>query len=238
MATKEITDLTNAATYDGDYYVPVDDPSFAEAKKMKLSVLVGDEATTREANDDAIIAGVGLESDGSFDAIATSNYLTAAAFASEALSETVKNALTLLDSKVKEIEDDVAGYGDLTELTVTVPEENLKNLNAVQYEVVPAPGDGYIIDPISVVAFLDYSGGAIEVGTNDLLLRTESGDTVATFTNAFYEGAADKIEKAEIEPNSTLRENEALELYCAADDSGGTSTSTMKIYITYRIITK
>lgn len=236
MANKQITELDPQATYDGTYYVPVDDAGFAEAKKMTLAVLTGTEATARENADNAIIAGVGLESDGSFNAITGSNYLEAADFAGESLSETVKNALTLLDTQIKANTDAITGYSGITEATVMISGESLLGLATVPYDLVAAPGAGYVIDLISVVGFLDYGGGAIDAGTDRLEIRTETGDVVATFTNAFYESAADIVQKGLIADNPTLRVNEKLRLHCDTDDSGGVSTSKLFLYLAYRIV--
>lgn len=104
--------LTDQPTYAGTYYVPVDDSSFSEARKMALSVILGTEATTRAANDVLITVGAGLGSTGAYTAYANSWYLRAADFttgitdrggASANLVNSLFNADRILDAYIHDI---------------------------------------------------------------------------------------------------------------------------------------
>lgn len=106
--------LTDQPTYAGTYYVPVDDPSFSEARKMALSVILGTESTTRAANDVLITVGAGLGSTGAYTAYANSWYLRAADFttgitdrggASANLVNSLFNADRILDAYIHDIYD-------------------------------------------------------------------------------------------------------------------------------------
>jgi len=97
-----ITGLSEQGTATNNTYFVVDKLGWQRAKKMSLQTVNSLEETSREAQDDVIEAGCGLEADGTYAADGTTNYITAADFAAAGLSADLKNADHLLDEQIAE----------------------------------------------------------------------------------------------------------------------------------------
>jgi hypothetical protein len=113
MANKRTRDLTTEATYDGDAFVQIDKDSYAEARKQKVSILLGNELSLRQTADNAIIAGAGLSVGGSYTTDDTTNYIKSTDFVAAGLTPSLKNADKLIDAKINELNVDfvVSGLG-------------------------------------------------------------------------------------------------------------------------------
>ncbi len=241
MANKRVRDLTTNNTYNDDYYVEVDDAGFAEAQKMKLSVVVSDEAAARETQDDTIEAGCGLETDGTYATNELSNYIKAADFVAGGETESLKGADNLLDAKIKDIETILLGIGNITTRTVTVTHPIASGLFNAPFALLGDPNplvdtefSGYRIIVIDAWARIDYKAPAIDVGSDTLNLRYSNGTTIGTWTNAFYESTADGTQKCLLADNVNVPDISCIQLYCASNDTGST-LSDFYITIVYTL---
>lgn len=230
MAEKRIYDLTTDSTYDGDYFVMVSKAGMPEDKKMKLSVPIAVEAELRDAADDAIRDGVGLEEDGTFTGVAGSAYIKDEDFEAEALAKTVKNGLALLDEAIAGITENT-----LRSVTILVESTAPRRLASEPVLLVECP-EGYVIDVVDAFAFIDYSGGALSCGETDTLdLIYESGGTIGTWTHGFIESGVDLIEKIKKGDNYRITSANVY-LSTDTDDSNLTSTSDIYINLVYQLI--
>lgn len=230
MAKKRMDNLTTDSTYDGDYFVMVSKAGMPEDKKMKLSVPIAAEAELRDAADDAIRDGVGLEEDGTFTGVAGSAYIKDEDFEGASLAKTVKNGLVLLDDAITGITENT-----LRSVTVLVGSTAPRRLASEPVLLLECP-EGYIIDVIDAFAYIDYSGGALSCGETDTLdLVYESGGTIGTWTNGFLESGVDLIEKLKKE-NSYRITSADIYLSADTDDSALTSTSDIYINMVYQLI--
>lgn len=237
MANKRIVDLSENNTYDGDLYVEVDDGG-VESEKMKLSVVLSEEEAAREDQDDVIEEGCGLETDGTYDPDDATNYIRTADFAAAAVTPSLKTADTLLDAKIKELEDEIDGMSALTSVAVTVPSPSPRALHSAPYNLIGAPTDdiGYYRQVVHATAKIDFGTAAVDVGANTLKLRYSNGTVIGTWTNAFYESAADACQDILMSSNVDIPSTGCIQLYCDSDDSVLTSTSDIVIYLVYRLI--
>jgi hypothetical protein len=229
MAQKRIYELTTDSTYDGDYFVMVSKAGMPEDKKMKLSVPIAAEAELRDAVCDAIIDGVGLETDGTFTGIAGSTFLKDEDFEEAALAKTVKNAIVLLDDAVTAITENT-----LRSATILIESTAPRRLASEPVLLLECP-EGYFIDVIDAFAFIDYSGGALSCGEDTLDLVYESGGTIGTWTNGFIESGVDLIEKIKKGDNYRITSANVY-LSTDTDDSNLTSTSDIYINLVYQLI--
>lgn len=237
MANKRIIDLTEDGSYDGDNYIEVDQAGNPESYKQKVSVIVNEEATDRADQDDVIEAGCGLETDGTYDADDTTNYIRTADFSAAGYTESLKEADHLLDTQIKANADAIAGQQVMTTITVTCASPNAQGLNAVPYTLLSASGlssDSYVL--VDVIAQLDYSGGQIDVSNNPLVLRYSGGTEIGEWTYQFYQGSANAMQKIKFNDNVDVALGEAIELYCAANDGGVGSTSDIVVTFVYVLV--
>lgn len=236
MGQKKFLDLATDSTYDAGLYVIVKKDGMPEAKRLTLATVVSDEAATREAADNAIIDGVGLEADATFAPIETSEYLKTADFEDASLDSTVKNALVLLDEAIAVVDEAVSGFSDLTNDIIKISSTSQRRLNSEPVTVIDCPEDG-VIHVVDCVAFLDYSGGALNCGEGATLdLRYSGGGGIGSWTNGFLTATADTRQKMKFDDNHALIVGDDVELYTSGDDSGGVSTSDIYLYIVYQIL--
>ena len=129
------------------------------------------------------------------------------------------------------------GAGYLT-ATYSLNVGEIKTLNSFPITIVAAPAAGLAIEVISGTAKLTWGSVAFDNGDLDLLT-----DTAATYQAAsagtFLNATADADTRFSMIPNSTgtqVLSAKALTLWSTADSSA-TGDSTIKVYITYRLIT-
>ena len=236
MANKRINDLTNNGTYDADLYVEVDKGALPEAQKMKLSVVLSDEETAREAQDDTIEAGAGLETDGTYATNEASNYLRAADFAGAGTTPSLKEADNLLDTELAALEAIVLGDSQIVKVTLLCDSTRINGLNASPFNLLGHPiadteFTGYRIKIIDAWARLDYGAPAVNVSGADLVLRYSDGTQIGTWTGAFYQSAVDATQTIDLDTNISVGEN-CVQLYCANNSVTG-STSDLYISLVY-----
>jgi hypothetical protein len=210
---------------DVDYYLVIDDSTFAEPKKVSLYCALKPERDLREAADTAIIDGAGLEADGSYAADASTNYITPADFAAAALDETIANALILLDAAIY----DAAQNLICTEYTFTAAE--LTGLNVTPVTVLNSMGAGIFINPIDITGWLPFNTTAYSTGS-DLKFRFVGGlDLIMSVSQTFTESTDTVYFKGHVYPDVEMLTNTAIEAY--VDDAMTLGDSPITVRICY-----
>lgn len=123
--------------------------------------------------------------------------------------------------------------------TVTISSAEILNSNSSPKTLIAAPGAGKIIEVISANAFFDYNSTPYATNTN-MFIGYGSAINVHSTAITLIPGTADNFGKVILDVGgyaiSTAYDNKALIIYT---DSGNPTAgdSTMKVFITYRIIT-
>ena len=222
MANKRTRDLTTEATYDGDAFVQIDKDSYAEARKQKVSVLLGNELSLRQTADNAIIAGAGLSAGGSYTTDDTTNYIKSTDFVAAGLTPSLKNADKLIDAKINELNVDfvVSGLGiryyappavitsldwsskllyDIPDISSLILLQSLKlNNNSLTTVTIPKT--------LTALISLDLIGNALNLASVDaVLLNLDTAGalngtvSINGGTNASPTGGANNVNKLSLE---------------------------------------
>ena len=137
---------------------------------------------------------------------------------------------------VSQINSAINGANEFLEAQVELTAAQIAVLNATPVEVVAAPGAGYILEPISAVIDLDYSGGALTTNVDADIINTTTGTQLMTAADGFS-GTADKQTKF-TQVAGVLNDNEALAVQMNTGEATvGSSTSTATVTVTYKITT-
>jgi len=118
----------------------------------------------------------------------------------------------------------------------TLTNAQIKTLSSVPLTLVAAPGEGYAVEFISAMLWLDYSGGALSAVTGNIRIGTMNQ---GSFANTFISAVADRVVYSHCGAENdaaTYFVNTALTLKLASDPTGAGSTSTMKVKVSYRIL--
>jgi len=129
--------------------------------------------------------------------------------------------------------------------TVELSNANIKALSGTPKELVPAQGASTLIEFVSAVLVLDFSGGAFAEtdAPDDLAVEYNNGTgtQIATWdTTAFITAGADFVEivqgaaLAGVASATNANKNIVL-INTGADYTGAASTSTMTVLVTYRV---
>lgn len=122
----------------------------------------------------------------------------------------------------------------------TLTASEVKNMGTTPIEIVPAPGAGYIIDPISCWYDFVWNSVAWNTGAGNLYLKT-ADQSVAHFKSdeAAVHLTADSIKKMHhVDGNlGELEENKGLVVYTEAD-SVATGNSVLIVHVTYQIFSR
>jgi len=244
MANKTIAQLSSVAgVADADEF-EVQVSGETVTKKCTRKQLTQIEETARIAQDDAIEAAVGLNTNGTYKTLPESWYLRAADFATgitdrggaEAnLTESIIQALRMLDSKL---------YESVTQLDQTLktayvllsPADVLA-LNAVPKVLIAGISD-YAHEVISIVgSWLDNPNVPTtfyEAGTDKLEVRLTTGSGVMfEFPNAFIEAVAVCVYRGITTSTQLLKSGSAIELYCATAPTVG--NAYLQLYIIHSV---
>lgn len=123
--------------------------------------------------------------------------------------------------------------GRLRSRSVTIPTASVLTLNSVGYELVPAPGSGFVLQFLGLILILDFnttgyaSGGAVAVNCNSVII---SGTIAAAFIN----GTADAVKQMAPISDVVLAANTALVLKAATGDFT-TGNSPLRVEIFYAV---
>ena len=120
--------------------------------------------------------------------------------------------------------------------TITLTNAEIKAAGTSPKELVAAPGAGKAIEYISCYGFLDYSGGQLSAQSGAIKIGTM---TQGSFASSFISASADRVllshSGAENDDADTYFINTALTFALNADVTGGDSTSTLTLKISYRV---
>jgi hypothetical protein len=243
MANKTIAQLSSVAgVADADEF-EVQVSGETVTKKCTRKQLTQIEETARIAQDDAIEAGAGLNTDGTYFTLVDSWYLRAADFttgltdrggAKANITQSIASAVRMLDSKL---------YESVTQLDQTLKTAyvilspaDILALNAVPKVLIAGVSD-YAHEIISIVGSLvDYPEQVTtyyEAGADKLEVRLTTGSGVMfEFPNAFIEAVAPCVYRGVTTATQLLKSGSAIELYCATAPTGG--NALLQFYITYR----
>lgn len=133
----------------------------------------------------------------------------------------------------------------LSSVRVKLIADEIRALHTTPQTLLPAPGPNKFYQLDTIVAYLDYSGGAF-TGANALEIRETNGAGTSLFSAsadisaAFLNSVADALVEngANVYWAQTTRVLDApiVAYVPVADPGGATSTSTLTIILTYRII--
>jgi len=241
MANKTINQLTSVssvATGDEIEIQKVGEPGTKKATVLQITV---PEATARAAQDDAIEAGAGLNTNGTYPAMTNSWYLRAADFvtglvdrvgAAANVTANLWNAIRMLDSKLHEIEDSISNTEIIQTKTIVLQTADILSLNAVPKILLPAIATWHY-EIISVFGFNNFDTAAFEAGTSKLEIRYFGGDTIFEFDNSFLEAGSDTLQRALPTTNVSITFLTSVVASCATPPTTGDGTIT--IVLTYRV---
>ncbi len=127
----------------------------------------------------------------------------------------------------------------LTTTTVTLSSADILSLFTTPKQLIAAGGAGTVIDVVSIDVFYDYNSIAYTTTTSFFITYGTGGANLHN-TGVSFGAAFDTHTKVSLDNqaawNAATRVNTALSAYCiGADPTAG--NGTIKIYITYRIIT-
>jgi len=219
---------------ENDIYLECDKTSFTEAKKITTTQICEVETTRATTAEDTIEASTGLNTDGTYVSLSTSNYLKAADFAAAGLAENQSNADLLLDAKIKETELIDTGWIEFNYTEII-------SLRTTKQLLIAAPGANKYIVVEKVLGFNDFNTAAFDNGTDTLNVEYDSGQLIVQWPQTFIESAADLYQEAAKNAADTPINilNEAVYLRTSsADPTLGNAGSLIYIKLFYRIITK
>lgn len=238
MANATINQLTAVSSVTNADEIEVQKSGEATTKKATVAQLTAVESAARAAQDDAIEAGVGLNTDGTYKSLINAWYIRAAEFAagitdrggaSGALTESVENALRILDAAIYVINSTMPSF--IKTITVRASSADILACNAVPKTLIPALA-GYVTEIISIYGYNKYNSAAFSAGTDKLTIGYSGGSTMFEFSNAFLETAADMNERGLATANQTLLTNTAIVMSCATAPTTG--NGYIDFVITYR----
>ena len=241
MANKLINDLTPVAAVAAADEVEIQKSGEVVTKKCTVTQLLVPEATTRQAQDDLLFDGTGIDDDGDITLNSNTWYLRDADLVTgftdrdgvqADLDKHLVNLIRALDAKLYEVNQSVSGSGILINSSVSISALEILNIFTLPKVLITCPADS-VIEVLSVSARLLYNDTPYDAGSNKLSVEYEGGDTLYEFTNAFIESASDVINRGTITADVVLPDNEDVVLTCAANPTAG--NSTMIVYLTYKI---
>jgi len=124
--------------------------------------------------------------------------------------------------------------------TVSISSAEILSLNSTPKELIAAPGSGKMIDVMSVDCYLDYNSVAYATNTDLFISYGSSGAELHITSFQLAGGSFDYVTKLvldnQVRWNLTVRENTPISAFVLAGNPTA-GNSTVKIYLTYRIIT-
>lgn len=128
------------------------------------------------------------------------------------------------------------GGPTLYQTSVTLNQSQIQQLRTSPYTLVSAPGEGYIISPVSATAIYVYDTAAF-TGTSALYMQNENSINRLMVTSADFVSSPDsKIEAMRFHTNPEIIENDDLVLITDQTASNGGANSTITVDLIYRII--
>lgn len=127
-----------------------------------------------------------------------------------------------------------------TPKTVTLTAAQVNALNTTPVDLIPAPGAGKAIVITSVVAEYDYvttAFGGVASG-DDMRIKYNGGSTIATIeTTGFIDQTSDQYRNYTVPAGElTIAPNTKVVVDSGGDGTTGGTGSTVKLIVTYKII--
>lgn len=220
MKISELTEKSTAETTD----LFLIETATGDLQKITHDTLLAGEETAREEMDDAIVDGVGLDSDGDMPDLNTTLHLTPAKFTTAGYTQNVVNGLKLLDAAIQITNAKVS----LIEV-IEVTSAELLDIKDTPKTLVAAPALGTFINPSECIA--QYNKGTTDYKhTTNPLIVSYSGlrKGIFTFTLAFLTSGS-RIEKARPSYEADMPTATGLELYSDTEPTGGDGTLSLRL---------
>lgn len=219
MKISELTEKSTAETTD----LFLIETATGDLQKITHDTLLAGEETAREEMDDAIVDGVGLDSDGDMPDLNTTLHLTPAKFTTAGYTQNVVNGLKLLDAAIQMTNAKVS----LIEV-VEVTSAELLDIKDTPKTLVAAPAVGTFINPSECIGY--YVKGTTDYThtTNPLVVRFASAVRQFTFTQAFLTSGS-RIEKATQSYQADMPTATGLELSSDTAPTGGDGTLSLRL---------
>jgi hypothetical protein len=220
---KRIFDLDPVAPVDvlATQFVMVDDPTFTETQKATITGITFAENARAVAMENAIIAGIGLQSDGTYASDNTTNYIAPQDFVDAGLAENHSNALILLDSVLATVDDKTSC------IMRTFTNAEILSLHTTPVTFVGAPGANHVYEPIHGYGVITFSSTAY-AGGNDLKLRFIGGtDIIGQVDSVFIEASQTTFFKFTVNNDVELGLNAGIEAYSTGAFINGKSAITL-----------
>lgn len=173
----------------------------------------------------------------------TKTYLKVAVASPDAATDLVNHVDSIETSQIDagaitsaKMDQNLIRYAD-----VTIAHAAILTLGTVPVTLVAAPGSGYFIDPISVIAYYNYDTAAYTLTTETVDVQYGSGATVlaALLTNGEFIGTADvRKNMRQAVANLAPVDNSKLQLTTSGgtDPGDGNAAASLKVRVYYRIV--
>ena len=224
MADLRIYDLTDEPLPLTSYRIPIDDPTFAEAKSVTVDNLLSSEATIRQTDDETIRDAVGLNTDYTYKVNETSNYMKSTDFVSAGINADIYGALQLLDTAIYAMNNKL-----FLEIFYNFSSANLKALNSTPLTIYAAILR-YFVNPHDVIGIHTYNTAPYGTYNQDILFQINSVD-VASLPHELVETGADSIFKGTVYEDVQLAENMAIVATGNYDYTTGAGTVRARLLI-------
>ena len=122
-------------------------------------------------------------------------------------------------------------------IKVSLSAAQIKTLESVPIELVPAPGAGYALEPVSCAVFYNYVSAAFNAVSGILEVYTDTGASQHLRTEtSIIAGVADTFQKMyhQVGDVATIIENKALKIRCINDSTLG--DGSVDIYLSYNVL--
>ena len=122
-------------------------------------------------------------------------------------------------------------------IKVSLSAAQIKTLQSVPIELVPAPGAGYALEPVSCAVFYNYVSAAFNAVSGILEVYTDTGVSQHLRTeSAIIGNTSDKFHRMHHQDGdlADIIENKSLKIRCINDSTLG--DGTVDIYLSYNVL--
>ena len=168
MATKRIYELQNEANPADSVNIIIDKTGWAAPRQTTKAQLLSAEVIARTNTDNAIIAGAGLESNGSMTPLPASAFLKNADFVSAGLPVNLKNAEALLDSAISGLSNSI-----VRKLIVTITSAEILACGTAIVKV-PVPIINTFYNVKNIIYKVNFNTHAYACGAGGIYIRYTS----------------------------------------------------------------
>lgn len=122
-------------------------------------------------------------------------------------------------------------------IKVTIAAADIKTMATTPIELVPAPGVGYALEPVSCAVFYNYNSVAFNAVSGILEVFTDTGASQHLRTeSSIIGGVADTFQRMYHQTGdvATLVENKALKIRALNDSTLG--NGAVEVYLSYNVL--